>query len=121
MDINGIKIDVVPIVGLLNYFEKHIIAQYRTDVESVSKDLKFILSALKDAPRGDELREKMDAYRLSVDGMIETVKYSINYHNKDIDVNKIQELFDKLDTEHLTELIKTIYGIKDIEDKKKLI
>jgi hypothetical protein len=120
MDINGIKIDAVPIVGLLSYFQKHVIAQYRLDIESVSKDEKFVWSALKEAPKGSDLLKAVDDYRLSIDGFIDTIKYSIAYHNKDVPTAKVQEILDKLDVEHLKEMVAIIYGIKDVEAKKKL-
>lgn len=126
MIINDIVIDKVPIIKIMNFAKKSIIAEYMENGKKISNDSKFLLSLLNSLPKGEELNNQIDSWMSSIDGILSIIEFSIRFHNDKIENDKIESfitnIIDKNDNgKTLKSILDIIYDIKDVELLEKKI
>lgn len=123
MEINGVKIEVVPIIKILKFAAKEVISEYTENIKSVSKDNRFMIDAMINAPKGNKLDDLSLEWVTGAEGMLKLVEFAIHYHNKNIDNKKVEdilvELIDSSNQERLRGVVECIFGTDIVEDKKK--
>ena len=121
MEINGLIIDVVPIVKILEFASKKVLANYYEQIKTISKDNKFLIDAAINAPKGNVLDNLAIEWVTSVEGALKLVEFSVHYHNKDVQPKQIEDIFNELmkNQENMKVVVETIMGTNEVEDKKK--
>jgi len=121
MDLNGIKIEVVPIVKVLDFASKQVLKNYYEQIKQISKDGKFLIDAAINSPKGSVLDQLSIEWITSVDGALKLIEFAIHYHNANIDNKKVEEIFENLmkDQENMRIVVETIMGTAEVDDKKK--
>jgi hypothetical protein len=121
MDLNGIKIEVVPIVKVLDFASKQVLKNYYEQIKQISKDGKFLIDAAINSPKGSVLDKLSIEWITSVDGALKLIEFAIHYHNENINNKKVEEIFENLmkDQENMRIVVETIMGTAEVDDKKK--
>jgi len=121
MEINGIKIEVLPIVELIKYSKKEVLKEYNDQIKQFSTDTKFIIDAAINAPKGQKLDELALEWMSGLDGLIKIIELSINRFNPNIASDKVQALICELikDQEKFKSVAEHVMGSDIVEDKKK--
>lgn len=121
MEINGIKIETVPIVKVLDFASKKVLQNYYDQIKSISKEGKFLIDAAINAPKGSVLDNLSIEWITSVDGALKLIEFAIHYHNKDINNKVVEDIFENLmkDQENMRVVVETIMGTVEVDDKKK--
>jgi len=120
MEIKGFTIGKIPVVELIQFSEKQIRAEYLENVKSLIGDnTKALIDASLRVPRGEELSRQAEEWRGSFDGIVSTLQFALKYFNKDIKPAQIKDVIESMDGEQIVAVIHSVYGLDDVDDKKK--
>jgi len=126
MEINGLVIDTVPVMEIIEFAKKQVLREYTDAAKLLSTDTKFLVQAALNAPKGDDLNDKVFEYINGVDGIIKIIEYAIRKHNKNVKEEVIVEFFSEIlkkeEGEDIAPKLKcvmeAIYGTSELDKKK---
>jgi hypothetical protein len=115
-----LKLDKISPVKLVNYSEKMVKQEYIENAKiAMGDNPKSLLMALNSLPKGNELEDAAEAWRESLNGVVKTLEYALKELNPEAKETDIQEYICKLEAEDLVNAVKAVYGVEEVENKKK--